>query len=135
NHATFKASIFMAAGLIDHESGSRDMRKLNGLWQFMPITATPAMVAAAAMAGVPQLDGSLSKKMFFTETLHQQLLGSLSWVIPVLATVAGVFSVAYSMRFIHGVFFDGQPKGVRKTPHEPARYVRVPVEVLVALCN
>jgi multicomponent K+:H+ antiporter subunit A len=38
NHAIFKASLFMAAGIIDHESGSRDMRKLNGLWQFMPVT-------------------------------------------------------------------------------------------------
>ena len=105
NHATFKASLFMAAGIIDHETGSRDMRKLNGLWQFMPITATLAMVAAAAMAGVPLLNGFLSKEMFFAETLHQHLLGSLSWVIPVLATVAAVFSVAYSMRFIHDVFF------------------------------
>lgn len=134
NHATFKASLFMAAGIIDHESGSRDMRKLNGLWQFMPITATLAMVAAAAMAGVPLLNGFLSKEMFFAETLHQHLLGSLSWVIPVLATVAAIFSVAYSMRFIHDVFFNGQPKGLTKTPHEPPRYMRVPVEVLVALC-
>ncbi|MBU2068943.1 MAG: monovalent cation/H+ antiporter subunit A [Gammaproteobacteria bacterium] len=134
NHATFKASLFMAAGIIDHESGSRDMRKLNGLWQFMPITATLAMVAAAAMAGVPLLNGFLSKEMFFAETLHQHLLGSISWVIPVLATVAAVFSVAYSMRFIHDVFFNGQPKGLTKTPHEPPRYMRVPVEVLVALC-
>ncbi|MDX5406099.1 MAG: monovalent cation/H+ antiporter subunit A [Chromatiaceae bacterium] len=134
NHATFKASLFMAAGIIDHETGSRDMRKLNGLWQFMPITATLAMVAAAAMAGVPLLNGFLSKEMFFAETLHQHLLGSLSWVVPVLATVAAVFSVAYSMRFIHDVFFNGQPKGLTKTPHEPPRYMRVPVEVLVALC-
>ncbi|HSG50706.1 MAG TPA: proton-conducting transporter membrane subunit, partial [Rheinheimera sp.] len=134
NHATFKASLFMAAGIIDHESGSRDMRKLNGLWQFMPITATLAMVAASAMAGVPLLNGFLSKEMFFAETLHQHLLGSLSWVVPVLATVAAVFSVAYSMRFIHDVFFNGQPKGLTKTPHEPPRYMRVPVEVLVALC-
>ncbi|HEY9042666.1 MAG TPA: proton-conducting transporter membrane subunit, partial [Rheinheimera sp.] len=134
NHATFKASLFMAAGIIDHESGSRDMRKLNGLWQFMPITATLAMVAASAMAGVPLLNGFLSKEMFFAETLHQHLLGSLSWVIPVLATVAAVFSVAYSMRFIHDVFFNGQPKGLTKTPHEPPRYMRVPVEILVALC-
>lgn len=134
NHATFKASLFMAAGIIDHESGSRDMRKLNGLWQFMPITATLAMVAAAAMAGVPLLNGFLSKEMFFGETLNQQLLGSLSWVIPVLATVAGVFSVAYSLRFIHDVFFNGQPKGLSKTPKEPPRYMRVPVEFLVALC-
>jgi multicomponent K+:H+ antiporter subunit A len=134
NHATFKASLFMAAGIIDHESGSRDMRKLNGLWQFMPITATLAMVAASAMAGVPLLNGFLSKEMFFAETLHQNLLGSLSWMIPVLATVAAVFSVAYSMRFVHDVFFNGQPKGLTKTPHEPPRYMRVPVEVLVALC-
>ena len=53
NHATFKASLFMAAGIIDHESGTRDIRRLSGLWRFMPITATLAMVAAAAMAGVP----------------------------------------------------------------------------------
>jgi multicomponent K+:H+ antiporter subunit A len=134
NHATFKASLFMAAGIIDHESGSRDMRKLNGLWHFMPITATLAMVAAAAMAGVPLLNGFLSKEMFFVETLQQHLLGSLSWIIPVLATVAGVFSVAYSTRFIHDVFFNGKPKGLTKTPHEPPRYMRMPVEVLVVVC-
>ncbi|KEY99839.1 oxidoreductase, partial [Sphingomonas sp. BHC-A] len=51
NHATFKASLFMAAGIIDHEAGTRDLRRLSGLYRFMPITATLAMVAAAAMAG------------------------------------------------------------------------------------
>ena len=84
NHATFKASLFMATGIIDHETGTRDMRKLNGMWRFMPYTATLAMVAAAAMAGVPLLNGFLSKEMFFAETLHQQVLGSMSWLIPVL---------------------------------------------------
>lgn len=134
NHATFKASLFMAAGIIDHESGSRDMRRLNGLWQYMPITATLMMVAAAAMAGVPLLNGFLSKEMFFAETLEQHLLGALSWIIPLLATIAAIFSVAYSLRLIHDVFFNGQPKGLTKTPHEPPRLMRVPVEVLVVLC-
>ena len=69
NHATFKASLFMAAGIIDHETGTRDIRRLSGLYRFMPITATLAMVAAAAMAGVPLLNGFLSKEMFFAETL------------------------------------------------------------------
>ncbi len=55
NHATFKASLFMAAGIIDHETGSRDMRRLAGLWRYMPHTAVLAMVAAAAMGGVPLL--------------------------------------------------------------------------------
>ncbi len=134
NHATFKASLFMAAGIIDHESGSRDMRKLNGLWKYMPYTATLAMVAAASMAGVPLLNGFLSKEMFFAETLHQVSLGSLSWMVPVLATLGGIFSVAYSTRFIHDVFFNGEPIDLPKTPHEPPRYMRIPVEILVALC-
>ena len=69
NHATFKASLFMAAGIIDHETGTRDMRRLNGLWKSMPITGALAIVASAAMAGVPLLNGFLSKEMFFAETL------------------------------------------------------------------
>ncbi len=69
NHATFKASLFMAAGAIDHETGTRDIRRLSGLVHSMPITATAAIVAAAAMAGVPLLNGFLSKEMFFAESL------------------------------------------------------------------
>lgn len=134
NHATFKASLFMAAGIIDHEAGSRDMRQLNGLWKYMPYTATLAIIAAASMAGVPLLNGFLSKEMFFTEALDQATLGSLSWVIPVLATVGAAFSVAYSLRFIHDVFFNGEPINLPKTPHEPPRYMKVPVEILVAIC-
>jgi multicomponent K+:H+ antiporter subunit A len=134
NHATFKASLFMATGIIDHETGTRDMRKLNGMWKFMPYTATLAMVAAASMAGVPLLNGFLSKEMFFTETLDQHLLGSMSWLIPVFSTVAGAFAVAYSARFIHDVFFNGDPVNLPKQPSEAPRYMRVPIEILVALC-
>ena len=135
NHATFKASLFMAAGIIDHETGSRDMRRINGMWKYMPHTAMLAMVAASAMAGVPLLNGFLSKEMFFSETLNQHLLGSFNWVIPAAATLAGVFSVAYSLRFIHDVFFNGEPVDLpHYPPHEPPRYMKVPVEILVFLC-
>lgn len=134
NHAVFKASLFMAAGIIDQETGTRDMRKLKGLWRVMPYTATLAMVAAASMAGVPLLNGFLSKEMFFAETLHQATLGSLSWLIPVLATLGGVFSVAYSLRFVHDVFFNGSADSLEKTPKEPPRYMRLPIEILVVIC-
>ncbi|MEP5229908.1 MAG: monovalent cation/H+ antiporter subunit A [Alloalcanivorax sp.] len=135
NHATFKASLFMAAGIIDHETGTRDMRRINGLWKYMPYTAVLAMVASAAMAGVPLLNGFLSKEMFFTETLQSEQLGALSWLLPLGATLGGVFSVAYSARFIHDVFFNGEPVNLPKyPPHEPPRYMKVPVEILVALC-
>src|SRR5690606_8653809 len=109
NHATFKASLFMAAGIIDHETGIRDMRRINGLMKYMPHTAVLAMIASLAMAGVPLLNGFLSKEMFFAETLDQHLLGSFYWTIPALATLAGAFAVAYSLRFVHDVFFNGEP--------------------------
>ena len=134
NHATFKASLFMAAGIIDHETGTRDMRKLNGLWKFMPYTGMLAMVAAGAMAGVPLLNGFLSKEMFLAETVH--FAGHEEWgiLLPVAATLGSVFSVAYSVRFIDDVFFNGEPQGLDKVPHEPPRWMRMPVEMLVAVC-
>src|SRR3546814_12360367 len=73
NHATFKASLFMAAGIIDHETGTRDIRRLSGLGRIMPTPAILATVAAAAMAGVPLLNGFLSKEMFFAETIEQHV--------------------------------------------------------------
>ncbi len=134
NHATFKASLFMAAGIIDHEAGTRDMRVLRGLWRSMPITATLAMVAAAAMAGVPLANGFLSKEMFFAETLALESRGFVGTAVPIVATLAGAFAVAYSIRFIHDVFFHGQPTGLPRAPHEPPRFMRVPVEILVVVC-
>ncbi|MGM0571672.1 monovalent cation/H+ antiporter subunit A [Marinobacter sp.] len=135
NHATFKASLFMAAGIIDHETGTRDMRQINGLWRYMPHTATLAMVAAASMAGVPLLNGFLSKEMFFAEALSLNLPGIWAWIPPIVATLAGIFAVAYSARFIHDVFFNGKPRNLPiYPPHEPPRYMKIPVEILVVAC-
>jgi len=133
NHATFKASLFMAAGIIDHEAGTRDMRRLGGLWKYMPYTGVLAMVAAAAMAGVPLLNGFLSKEMFFEKTVYMASVADSGIVLPVVATLAGAFAVAYSLRFIHDVFFNG-PGDLPRTPHEPTRWMKVPVEILVVIC-
>src|SRR5471030_1299393 len=134
NHATFKASLFMAAGIIDHESGTRDIRRLSGLIKLIPYTATLAMVASASMAGVPLLNGFLSKEMFFAETVF---ITSSAWVetaLPVIATIAGMFSVAYSLRFTVDVFFGPKATDLPHTPHEPPRWMRAPVELLVFTC-
>ena len=134
NHATFKASLFMAAGIIDHEAGSRDMRKLSGLFKFMPVTAVLAIVAAAAMAGVPLLNGFLSKEMFLAEAVAGAGRHPLAALLPVLATLASAFSVLYSLRFIHATFFGPAPTALDRTPHEPPVWMRRPVEILVLLC-
>ncbi|MGX5698863.1 monovalent cation/H+ antiporter subunit A [Acinetobacter kookii] len=135
NHATFKAALFMLAGIIDHETGTRDLRKLSGIWQLLPFTATLTMITAASMAGVPLTNGFLSKEMFFTELLAN-LSGPVLIVSAIMATLAGIFAVAYSVRLVHGVFFDG-PIGLEvpnRQAHEPPLGMRVPAILLAVLC-
>ncbi|WP_323144345.1 monovalent cation/H+ antiporter subunit A [Massilia phyllosphaerae] len=131
NHAVFKASLFMAVGIVDHETGTRDMRVLRGLRRAMPRTAALAIVASAAMAGVPLLNGFLSKEMFFTEAAL--VGGTEDWSMAVAATLMGIFSVAYSLRFI-SVFFGPLTQEIDHPVHEPPRWMRFPVECLVLLC-
>ena len=134
NHATFKAALFMAAGVIDHETGTRDIERLNGLFKAMPVTATLAMVASAAMAGVPLLNGFLSKEMFFAETVYIVSNPWIAWGLPIAATIAGVFAVVYALRFTVDIFFGEPSRDLPRSPHEPSRWMRVPIELLVLAC-
>src|SRR5690606_9602580 len=117
-------SLFMATGIIDHETGTRDVRRLSGLYRFMPHTATLALIAAAAMAGVPLLNGFLSKEMFLAEAVGHSRGSLLDLVLPSLATGALALSVLYSIRFIHQTFFGPAPDGLEKEPHEAPFWMR-----------
>ncbi len=134
NQATFKASLFMAAGIVDHETGTRDTTRLSGLYRSMPITATLAVVAAAAMAGVPLLNGFISKEMFFAETVYFSGNEFTRYGLPLLAVVASAFSVAYSLRFISEVFFGPEATDLPRAPHEPPLMMLIPSAVLVVSC-
>ncbi|MGH1357788.1 MAG: monovalent cation/H+ antiporter subunit A [Burkholderiaceae bacterium] len=134
NHASFKAALFMSAGIIDHEAGTRDIRRLGGLATLMPITMTLATIAAAAMAGLPPFNGFISKEMFFEAALHIEGNPVLAALAPYMVVVGGVFSVAYSVRYIHDTFFNGKPRDVPGKPHDPAFGMRLPVILLVIVC-
>jgi multicomponent K+:H+ antiporter subunit A len=134
NHAAFKASLFMNAGIIDHETGTRDLRQLSGLRHTLPVTGLLALVASAAMAGLPPLNGFLSKEMFFEEALHAEFAIGPGWLLPVIVTLGGLFSVAYSIRYVADAFLGPESEDLPKHPHEPPRPMRFPVELLVALC-
>jgi multicomponent K+:H+ antiporter subunit A len=134
NHATFKASLFMAAGIIDHETGTRDMRRLGNLRRYLPFTSTLAIIAALAMAGIPLLNGFLSKEMFFAQALEIGGSGPVRIAVTVAALLAGVFGVAYSLRFVHDTFLTRTEPQVERDIHEPPRFMKIPVEVLVVVC-
>ncbi len=134
NHAVFKASLFMAAGAVDHEAGTRDLKKLGGLARHMPLTCVLACVSAAAMAGVPLLNGFLSKEMFFEETLAART-GSGFDILPTLAVVAAsAFAVVYSLRLVALAFFGPPPESYPKPPHEPPRWMLAPIACLALTC-
>lgn len=108
NHAAFKAALFMSAGIVEHETGTRDIRRLGGLATAMPITAVIATLAAASMAGLPPLGGFISKELMLYQTPKLALFG-VAWLLPVLATLGATFSVAYSLRLALHLFF-GRPR-------------------------
>ena len=130
NHATFKAASFMIIGIIDHQTGTRDTKKLGGLLRFMPYTATLTMVAAASMAGFPPLNGFLSKEMFF----DRAIIDGFVFIVPILATIAGIFSVAYSLRFVVDVFFGKANNMPIPNPKEPHYLIKLPIVLLVISC-
>ena len=134
SHATFKASLFMAAGMVDHETGTRDLSRLSGLYRAMPLTATLATVGAAAMAGVPLLNGFISKEMFFTETIFISGNAITRIGLPAMAVIWGIFSVAYSLRFILQVFFGPPALDLPRKPHEPPLWMLFPSALLVMAC-
>ncbi len=132
NHATFKAALFLNAGIVDHEAGTRDIKRLGGLFGLMPIAGTLALVAGLSMAGVPPLNGFISKEMMLYEAADTVWLGQ-AWVFPVLATLGATLSVAYSLRYIVHVYFGKRRDDYPKSPHDPGIGLWGPPAVLVAL--
>lgn len=139
NHATFKGSLFMAVGIIDHETGTRDIRKLGGLMAIMPITFTISLIGTFSMAGLPPFNGFLSKEMFFTSMLrvtHFDLFNVQTWGIlfPLFAWIGSVFTFIYSMKLLFKTFRGNyQPEQLEKQAHEAPVGMLVPPVILVAL--
>ncbi|MCI5100568.1 monovalent cation/H+ antiporter subunit A [Phaeobacter italicus] len=118
NHATFKAALFMSAGIVDHEAHTRDIKRLGGLRHLMPITFAIATVAALSMAGIPPFNGFLSKEMMLEETVHTAWGGS-AYLVPGLALIGALFSAAYSFRYIVHVFLGPKRSDYPAKPHDP----------------
>lgn len=124
NHSTFKGALFMVVGIVDHNVGTRDIRKLGGLMAFMPITFTIALIGSFSMAGLPPFNGFLSKEMFFTAVLtisELDLFSLRTWgmLFPIVAWIGSIFTFIYSMIIVFKTFFGPyQPKKLEHEAHE-----------------
>ncbi|KMY33418.1 cation:proton antiporter [Lysinibacillus xylanilyticus] len=124
NHSTFKGALFMMVGIVDHEAGTRDIRRLGGLMALMPVTFTIAVIGGFSMAGLPPFNGFLSKEMFFAAVLAIRnveafSIADLGLLFPIVAWVASIFTFVYCMILISRTFFGKlQLNKLDKKPHE-----------------
>jgi multicomponent K+:H+ antiporter subunit A len=132
NHATFKAALFMSAGIIDHEAHTRDIRRLGGLRTLMPITFVIATIGALSMAGIPFLNGFLSKEMMLEEAYHTVLFDN-HWLVPALAVFGSLFSAAYCFRLIKHTFLGPVRHDYPSKPHDPPSGLWLPPAFLIVL--
>lgn len=132
NHASFKATLFLVAGIIAHEAGTRTISDLGGLWRDLPLTAVIAVVASLSMAGIPPFNGFYSKELLFEATwITAEQLGGIAWVLPVVAVFGSVFTFLYSIRFAM-LFFGDRPDGLGEI-HRPPLAMLAPTGLLALL--
>lgn len=93
-HALYKGALFLIAGAVDHETGTRDVRQLSGLWPMMPITAMAGVLAALSMAGLPPLLGFISKELIYEAKLQAPQAG---WLITTVGVMANIWIVAVAI--------------------------------------
>ncbi|UCA52383.1 Na+/H+ antiporter subunit A [Streptomyces sp. WA6-1-16] len=128
-HALFKAPLFLVTGIVDHATGTRDLRRLSGVGRSLPYVAGVAVLAAASMAALPPLLGFAAKEAAFEALLH----GSAAdrWALAVV--VAGsALTTAYTLRFVWGAF--ARKPGVPDTPvHRVGRAFLAPPALLAVL--
>jgi multicomponent Na+:H+ antiporter subunit A len=119
-HAVFKAGLFLSVGIVDHAAGTRDIRKLSGVGRSMPVVAWLTGLSAASMAGLIPLFGFATKEKALVALLDaDEKIGFVAVVALVFVVVGSVLSVAYSVRFMRGLF--GAKVGVETTTiHSPS---------------
>ena len=118
-HALFKAALFLVVGIVDHETGTRDLRPWRGWGGAGAAVVGTGVVAAASMAGVPLTLGFVAKESDFEAFAHGQPRGA---AVVLAGLVAGaVLTIAYSLRFVWGAFTAGATNwGADPGRHRPA---------------
>ncbi|RKD97981.1 multicomponent Na+:H+ antiporter subunit A [Halopiger aswanensis] len=134
NHALFKAALFLIAGIIAHEAGTREIANLSGLRRDLPITAAMTTVVALSMAGIPPFNGFYSKELLFeaaVEASHYHDIGLLGLLYPAVAVFGSIFTVLYSLKFL-SLFFGERPEALGHV-HRPGVTLLVSPAVLALL--
>ena len=123
-HALYKGPLFLVAGIVDHATGTRDLRRLAGLLRAMPLVGITALLAGLSMAGIPPTFGFVAKEYLLETYYHffehdSALIGGIALAA---ALVTGAFFVAYSFTLLWEAFLrrESTSKTAAQVHHAPA---------------
>ncbi|HOX07721.1 MAG TPA: proton-conducting transporter membrane subunit [Planctomycetota bacterium] len=141
NHALFKGLLFLGAGSVLHGTGTREIDHLGGLMKRMPSTGIAFLVGAAAISGLPPLNGFVSEFLIYLGSFRTAAGGTGGWAaaVPAIATIAalaligGLAAACFAKAF--GIIFLGEPRSRHaEGAHEAGAAMRLPMLTLAALC-
>jgi len=128
NHALFKAMLFMCAGAVRHQTGTRDLTVLRGLAKRMPITALVFTIGGLAIAGTPPFNGFVSEFLLFTSGIKAGV-----YIPTLIAILTTIITAAYYLWVLLRAFFKETPANLAKVKEvTPVMYV--PMFILAVLC-
>jgi multicomponent Na+:H+ antiporter subunit A len=130
-HGLFKAALFLVVGIIDHQAGTRDIRKLSGVYGSARALAVVTAVGAASMAGVPPLAGFVAKESVFEAFVHYGSASPAGLLILAGLVLGSILTFAYSARFMWGAF--AVKPGVEATPFKPIKPAFLAAPALLSL--
>jgi len=129
-HALYKATLFMVAGSIDHEAGTRNARILGGLSKLMPWTAGAALLAAISKMGLPPLFGFIGKEYTYKASLY----GELGWLVTAILLMGNAMLLALAIKAGVLPFWQkNDVKALPKHPHEAPRSMLIGPLILAGL--
>lgn len=128
NNVIYKSGLFLAAGSVEHQTGTTELKKLGGLYRVMPFTALGFLVCAAAISGIWPLNGFVSKEMVFHGSYETGYT-----IFTIAAWVGAILTFASFLKAGHAVFFG--PRNPESPPvKENKSPIYLPILFLAALC-
>lgn len=136
NHAMYKSALFFGCGAVEKKAGTTDLDQLGGLGARMPVTFATFAIAAAAISGIPPLNGFASKWMVYQGIIESSSSGNNLWIVWLAAAMLGsAFTLASFVKALHAVFLKKPaPELAAKKTGEVGFFMLLPVVVLAAGC-
>ncbi len=130
NHSVFKGLLFLNAGAVEYRTGTRNMKKLGGLSQVLPITSNTSLIGSLAISGIPPFNGFFSKLIIIIAAIQARY-----YALAFLAVLVSVITIAYFMKLQKYTFFntDGS-KWVKKKISEVPFSMATSMIIMAMLC-